>query len=93
MGRSLHSENDEAGKSNGEPKLEEKERILLLQIASRVKQIRQRAGVSQEKFYLDTSIHIGRIETGKLNISINTLFRICGYFNISVKEFFMGIKK
>lgn len=69
------------------------EAAFLLELASRVREIRTRAGVTQEQVYEDTNIHIGRIETGKFNISINTLYRICTYFKISVKDFFEKINK
>lgn len=73
--------------------LKEEEKEFLSQLAVRIREIRSEAGITQEKFYEDTNIHIGRIETGRSNISINTLYRICAYFEISVKEFFGKIKK
>ena len=56
------------------------DRDLLLAIAKRVKQLREEKDISQEVFYIDTDIHIARIETGKLNITISTLKSICDYF-------------
>ena len=57
---------------------------LLYKIANKIKQLRELQNVSQEMFYIDTDIHIARIETGKLNISVSTLQDICNYFNISL---------
>lgn len=45
-------------------------------------------GVSQEVMYMDTQIHIARIETAKVNISVSTIDAICSYFGISLSEFF-----
>jgi len=66
---------------------------LLLIIAKRIKQLREDKGISQEIFYIDTDIHIARIETGKLNITVSTLQAICDYFNISLYEFFINIRE
>nr|WP_239403258.1 MULTISPECIES: helix-turn-helix transcriptional regulator [unclassified Alistipes] len=37
---------------------------------------------------MDTQIHVARIETAKVNISVSTLDAICRYFGISMEEFF-----
>jgi predicted phosphatase len=66
-------------------------KILLLKIARRIKQLREEKNVSQEVFYIDTDIHIARIETAKNNITIITLQAICDYFSISLAEFFEKI--
>ena len=62
--------------------------ILVSKIANRIKQLREEKGISQEIFFLDTDIHIARIETGRSNITVSTLLAICEYFNISLSEFF-----
>jgi transcriptional regulator with XRE-family HTH domain len=67
-----------------------KNQVLLKKIATRIKSLRENQAVTQEQFYYDTGIHLGRIETGKMNISISTLDRICKYFNLSLEEFFKG---
>lgn len=61
---------------------------LLKKIALRIKELRERNGVTQENFYNDTGINIGRIERAICDLSMTTLERICVYFNISIKEFF-----
>jgi transcriptional regulator with XRE-family HTH domain len=65
---------------------------LLLKIAQRIKQLREEKSISQEVFYIDTDIHIARIETGKLNITVSTLQAICDYFEISLLDFFKDVK-
>lgn len=57
-------------------------------LAKRVKELRQNKGVSQQEAYIDTSIHFGRIEQGKRDVSYFTLLKICGYFKITINEFF-----
>ena len=65
---------------------------LLFAIAQRIKQLREEKDISQEMFYIDTDIHIARIETGKLNITVSTLQAICEYFEISLSDFFKDFK-
>lgn len=64
---------------------------LLWQIAGRIKELREAKGVTQEVFYNDTGIHIGRIERAQRNISITTLSEICEYFDVSLAEFFQKL--
>lgn len=66
--------------------------ILVSKIARRIKQLREEKDISQDMFYIDTDIHIARIETGKSNITVSTLSAICDYFGISLSEFFKGIQ-
>lgn len=65
---------------------------LLGKIAKRIKQLRDEKSISQDSFYIDTDIHIGRIESGKVNITVSTLKAICDYFDITLSEFFNGIQ-
>ena len=50
-----------------------KDTELLSQIAQRLKELRERKGVSQEQVYNDTEIHIARIETGNVNVTVSTV--------------------
>jgi transcriptional regulator with XRE-family HTH domain len=60
---------------------------LLDKVAKRIRQLRAEKNISQEIFFLDTDIHIARIEVGKVNITISTLQAICDYFEISLVDF------
>ena len=66
-------------------------KILVSSIAKHIKQLREDKGISQEMFYIDTDIHIGRIESGKSNITVSTLSSICDYFEMTLVDFFKGI--
>jgi len=63
-------------------------KILLIQLAKRVKELRKAKGVTQADALTDTKILFSRIEQGKRNISFTTLFEICKYFDITMDEFF-----
>ncbi len=68
-----------------------RDEILLKKIAMRLKELREKANLSQEELINETNIHIGRIETGKNNLTVSTLKKICVFFNIKLKDFFEGI--
>lgn len=65
-----------------------KDKELLNEIAEKLKSLRYKKGLTQEDVYNDTGIHISRVETSKVNISVSTLNALCKYFDISLKEFF-----
>ena len=65
--------------------------ILVTKIANRIKQLREEKGVSQDSFFIDTDIHIARIESGRSNITVSTLSAICDYFGITLSDFFKDI--
>lgn len=60
---------------------------LLLELAKKVKALRQGKGITQEDAFNDTGIHFGRIEQGKRDVSFSTLKKICDYFEITMSEF------
>lgn len=68
---------------------------LLNAIGLRLREIRQSKGLSQVMVYIDTDIHIARIEMGKYNITMSTLSDLCDYYEISLEDFFknMDFKK
>lgn len=70
-----------------------RDEILLQKIALRLKALREEHDLSQEQLYNETDIHIARIETAKVNVSVSTLSKLCEYFDISLAEFFRKIEK
>lgn len=66
---------------------------LLLWIAWKIKRLREERGISQEVMYMDTQIHVARIETAKVNITLGTLDAICNYFEISLADFFRDVPR
>jgi transcriptional regulator with XRE-family HTH domain len=60
-------------------------------VALQIKRIRKQNQVSQDKFYSETNINIARLESGKINIRLDTLRKICYYFDVSLSGFFHGI--
>jgi transcriptional regulator with XRE-family HTH domain len=65
--------------------------ILLSKVASRIRQLREEKGISQDSFFIETDIHIARIESGRSNVTVSTLSAICEYFGISMTDFFKDI--
>lgn len=65
---------------------------LNISIAQKIKRLRAIRGVTLEIFYFDAGIHLARIEQGKTNITVNTLFEICKYFDVNLSDFFSDLK-
>ena len=63
-------------------------------VGRRVKELRKRDGLTQERFALMTGInrsYLADIEKGSRNFGFDTLERIVRGFDISFEEFFKGI--
>jgi len=65
---------------------------VIRKIALVVKAMRMEKGVTQEQMYMDTNIHIGRLESANQNVSISTLTAICKYFKIKLSDFFKRVE-
>ena len=66
---------------------------LLQKIGLVLKELRSRENLTQDRVYIDTGIHIGRLETATRNCSVSTLSALCDYFEISMSEFFRRVEK
>ena len=66
---------------------------LLKKIAIVIKELREESSLTQEEFYNETNIHIGRLETAKANLSVSTLSAVCKFFKISLSEFHKRVEK
>jgi transcriptional regulator with XRE-family HTH domain len=65
---------------------------LLFRIALVLKELREQHDVSQEDVYIETKIHIGRIETCKSNLTVSTLSVLLKFFRIDMSEFFERVE-
>jgi transcriptional regulator with XRE-family HTH domain len=64
---------------------------LLDSVVVGLKALRKNQKLTQEDFYNDTGVHISRIETGNVNISISTLKQILDYYDYPLSTFFEKI--
>ncbi|MGF7042169.1 MULTISPECIES: helix-turn-helix domain-containing protein [Mucilaginibacter] len=60
-------------------------------VALQIKNLRRQNQVTQEKFFTETNINIARLESGKIDIRLDTLRKVCYYFDVSLAGFFQGI--
>ncbi|QQL49720.1 helix-turn-helix domain-containing protein [Mucilaginibacter ginkgonis] len=60
-------------------------------VALQIKRLRKQSQVTQDQFYSKTNINIARIESGKIDIRLDTLRKICYFFDVSLAGFFEGI--
>lgn len=65
---------------------------LVAAVGKRLRELRLAKGLSQDAVYIETDIHIARVEMGRYNITISTLSDLCAYYGISIEEFFKGIE-
>jgi transcriptional regulator with XRE-family HTH domain len=65
---------------------------FLKRVGLRIKQLRKEKDITQEDFYNDTGIHVGRIETAQRDFSMTTLNKICKYLDVSLSDFFKDLK-
>ena len=65
-----------------------KDTELLHAVAGKLRRLRKACGASQKNIFIDTDIHVGRIELGKQNITLSTLAILCDYYKISLEDFF-----
>lgn len=76
-----------------------REEALLRAIAIVAKRLREERKLTQEevmneiKIQMNQTIHIGRIETGKNNITISTLSLLCAYYELSISRFMNKVEK
>jgi transcriptional regulator with XRE-family HTH domain len=66
---------------------------LLLSISLVLKELREARGVTQQDVYMDTSIHIGRIEACRSNPSVSTISALLKYFRIKMSDFYIMVEK
>lgn len=62
------------------------------QVADRIRQLRKAHGLTQDALYEDTGLHIKNIESKGVNMTITSIAILCKYFEISLEEFFRGLK-
>ncbi|HWY10311.1 MAG TPA: helix-turn-helix transcriptional regulator [Bacteroidia bacterium] len=63
-------------------------KAFISSVAERLKEVREQKGFTQEIVVYDTGINIGRIESGRRDISLTTIKALCDYYEISVQDFF-----
>lgn len=64
------------------------------QLGEKIKELRKKSGLSQEKFALKIDMdrtYFATVESGKRNISLLNIAKIAKGLNISISELFEGI--
>jgi transcriptional regulator with XRE-family HTH domain len=64
---------------------------LLLELAQRLKTLREQNQLTLQEVYDATGIHIGRIESNRLNVTITTLAVLCKHYQITLSELLKDI--
>ncbi len=72
--------------------MQKSEHKIIGQIALGFRKLRKERKLTQEAVFFDTGISIARIETGNRNLAIDTIARLCEYFEISLGDFFNSLE-
>ena len=65
--------------------------MIKTKVGKRIKELRNKLGISQEELAFRSEIHrtyIASLEVGKRNVSIETLEKIVNALEVSMSEFF-----
>lgn len=68
--------------------------MIAVKFGQRIKLLRNKKGLSQEKFALSIDMdrtYYASVESGKRNISLNNIEKIANGLNISLEELFKGL--
>ena len=68
--------------------------MLKAKFGNRVRELRLKANLSQEKFALLIDMdrtYLASVENGKRNISLENIAKIANGFNITIEELFKGM--
>lgn len=68
--------------------------MITVELGKKIKQLRMKKGLSQEKFALDIGMdrtYFASVEAGKRNISICNIKKIADGLEISLSELFEGL--
>ncbi len=69
-------------------------KMIAVKLGQRIKLLRVKKGLSQEKFALSIDMdrtYYASVESGKRNISLNNIEKIANGLNISLEELFKGL--
>lgn len=70
------------------------ENYLQVQVGMRIKDLREKEGVSQERFALRIDMdrsYFASIETGRRNVTLLNLAKIAKGFEVSLSELLLGV--
>lgn len=68
--------------------------MITIEVGKRIKELRQKTGLSQEKFALKINMdrtYFATVESGKRNISLINLYKIANGLGITLAELFKGV--
>lgn len=65
-----------------------RDKELIEKIAQRIKTLREAKGLTQEQLYNETEVHVGRIESLRVNPTVSTINVLAKYFGVSLSDFF-----
>lgn len=65
---------------------------FLRELARRLKAIRQERHLTLQEVYNATGIHVSRIESSGLNVTLLTLAKLCQYYQVQLTSIVEGLE-
>lgn len=69
--------------------------MITVMLGARIKELREKIGLSQEKFALQINMdrtYFSSVESGKRNVSIKNIEKIACGLGVTISELFEGLK-
>ncbi len=69
--------------------------MITVRLGSRIRELRERTGLSQEKFALKINMdrtYFSSVEGGKRNVSLINIKKIADGLNVTLSELFIGVE-
>lgn len=66
---------------------------LLLELARRLKAVREARRQTLQQVYDETGIHVARLETGRRSVALLTVALLCRYYQVELGQVVAGLEQ
>jgi transcriptional regulator with XRE-family HTH domain len=66
---------------------------FLLELARRLKAVREARSQTLQEVYDATGIHVARLETGRRSVALRTVALLCRYYQVELSQVVAGLEQ
>lgn len=66
---------------------------FLLELARRLKAVREARRQTLQEVYDETGIHVARLETGRRSVALRTVAVLCRYYQVELSQVVAGLEQ
>ena len=66
---------------------------FLLELARRLKAVRETRRQTLQEVYDETGIHVARLETGRRSVALRTVALLCRYYQVELSQVVTGLEQ